>query len=325
MKFHLDIDIPELQPRIQHTSKIILIGSCFTEHISNFLSRGGFGIQQNSHGIIFNPMSVCQSLYDITSCKQYQEEDLFQLNEYWHSWFHHSDFSDLDQSVTLKKINAAILHQHEFLKETEYVIITLGSAFAYRFIEKNIIVSNNHRAPASWFEKILLDTAQMKSSLEAVMKQMQILNPALKFIFTVSPVRHIRDGVIENNRSKARLLEVVHSLHHAYYFPAYELVIDILRDYRFYDLDMVHPNYQATAYVWEKFVHHCIDPNCLPMIQQLNQLYKAKNHRPKSTRSEAHKKFMKEQLALCLQLKASYPYLNLDEEIDMFSGRSKPK
>lgn len=321
MNFQLDIAIPELQPRIPHTARVLLVGSCFTEHMSRFLGRAKFRVMQNPHGIIFNPVSVCKALEDITSNKQYTASELFFLNEYWHSWYHHSDYSDLEQESTLQRINTAIEAHHAFLVQADYVFITLGSAFAYRLKEKDILVSNNHRAPAQWFEKELLPIDTIVAQLEQSMLAMRQLNPRLRFLFTVSPVRHVRDGVIENNRSKARLLEAVHSLKDSYYFPAYELVIDILRDYRFYDLDMVHPNYQATAFVWEKFLEHCIDPACLPLLRQLDQLYKAKHHRPKSTQSEAHKKFLQEQLDLSRSLKEQYPYLDLDEEIRLFSGQ----
>ena len=318
MKFQLDIFIPDLEPRILHSSKILLIGSCFTEHMTNFLNRAGVRTMQNPHGIIFNPLSVCKALQDVVENKPYTENDLFFLNEYWHSWFHHSDFSDMEKEKALEKINTTIRMHHQFLQEADHIFITLGSSFAYKLLEKDMFVSNNHRAPAQWFEKTLLDIDLMRISLEEVMTSIRTINPSVRFVFTVSPVRHSRDGVIENNRSKARLLEVIHSLKDIYYFPSYELVIDILRDYRFYDLDMVHPNYQATAFVWEKFVTHCMDPQCIPLMKQLDQIYKAKNHISRNTESEAHKKFRSEHYELCRQLKEAYPYLDLDEEMTIF-------
>jgi hypothetical protein len=149
-------------------------------------------------------------------------------------------------------------------------------------------------------------------------EKMKVLNPNVKFVYTISPVRHSRDGVIENNRSKARLLETVHSLPNHYYFPSYELVIDILRDYRFYDIDLVHPNYPATAYVWEQFKTHCIEPSCFPIMKKLEQLHKAKNHKPKDIHSQAHQQFLKDHLQLCNELKSTFPYLQLAEEMNYF-------
>jgi hypothetical protein len=226
----------------------------------------------------------------------------------------------MDKAQALEKINSSIRKQHEFLQQTDYVFITLGSAFAYRHMAENRFISNNHRAPSQWFEKTLLDIDMIQGELKKLQDRLLAFNPRIKFVFTVSPVRHSRDGVIENNRSKARLLEAVHSLKEVYYFPAYELVIDILRDYRFYDLDMVHPNYQATAFVWEKFTTHCIDPACFPVMKQMEQIFKAKNHISKDSRSQAHQKFLQEHYDLCVSLQAEYPYLDLEEEKKWFGA-----
>lgn len=318
MKWKLDIDIPNLVKPIDYQDKIYLTGSCFTEHISRFLGNAKFPTCENSHGILFNPLSVCKGLQDIASNKKYVETELFQLDEYWHSWFHHSDFSDLKKENTLTKINETIEMHHQFLKNASRVIITLGSAFAYFHLKDGFYVSNNHRAPSQWFRKDLLSIEAITHELKATQELLKNLNPKLQFIYTISPVRHARDGVIENNRSKARLLEAVHSLEDAYYFPAYELVIDILRDYRFYDVDMVHPNYQATSYVWEQFVEHCISTETLPLLKKLEQITKAKNHKPKSTESQAHKKFMQEHFELCTLLQSQNPILDLHEELQYF-------
>jgi hypothetical protein len=273
---------------------------------------------QNSHGVLFNPLSVCKALDDLVENKKYTADDLFLLNEYYHSWFFHSDFSCLDAQESLQKINDSISAQHQFLKEADAVFITLGSSYAYYLLDENIYVNNNHRAPMNHFRKDLLSIEVMTNALIAMQEKLKAFNPKLKFVYTVSPVRHSRDGVIENNRSKARLLETVHSLPNQYYFPSYELVIDVLRDYRFYDIDLVHPNYPATAYVWEQFKIHCIEPNCFPLMKKLEQLHKAKNHKPKDTQSQAHQQFLKDHLQLCNELKTTFPYLHLEEEMNHF-------
>ena len=320
MDFLLKIDIPELTPKLKHTDKVLLIGSCFTEHIFNFLSRNKFAAMQNSHGVLFNPLSVCKALDDLVENKKYTADDLFLLNEYYHSWFFHSDFSCLDAQESLQKINDSISAQHQFLKEADAIFITLGSSYAYYLLDENIYVNNNHRAPMNHFRKDLLSIEVMTNALIAMQEKLKAFNPKLKFVYTISPVRHSRDGVIENNRSKARLLETVHSLPNQYYFPSYELVIDVLRDYRFYDIDLVHPNYPATAYVWEQFKTHCIEQNCFSLMKKLEQLHKAKNHKPKDTKSQAHQQFLKEHLQLCKELKITFPYLNLDEEMNYILG-----
>lgn len=319
--FHLPISFGNLEPSIKHTDKIMLIGSCFTEHMSKFLAKAKFNLVQNSHGILFNPISVCDALHDLCGSKEYTSTDIFQYEEYWHSWRHHSDFSDLEQEVCLNKINVNISLHRAFLRELDYIIITLGSAFGYYHLNEKMVVGNNHRAPANWFEKKLLSAQEITIALEEMQRQVLKLNPKAKFIYTISPVRHSRDGLIENNRSKARLIEAVHALQNAYYFPAYEIVIDVLRDYRFYDVDLVHPNYQATQHVWEYFVSHCIDEKCLPLMRQLEQIYKAFHHRPKDVRSQAHQKFLAEHKAICKEIINSNTYLNLTDEIAYFNSK----
>ena len=319
MQFQLPIHIPPFEPRIQHHETVMLMGSCFTEQMGQFLERAGFRVWQNAHGILFNPLSIIRALNDIISQRTYTQADLFFHNEYWHSWYHHSDFSFRNPEESLHAINTSIAHFHEALKNTSVLILTLGSAFAYRHRHNNIFVSNNHRAPHQWFEKVLLPINTIQHELQTLFNQLQQQYPKLRVICTISPVRHIRDGVIENNRSKARLLEAVHNLQNSYYFPAYELVMDILRDYRFYDTDMVHPNYTATRFVWEHFSETCIAPEAKPLMEQLEQLYKARHHKPKDHGSLAHQHFMAQQAELCNTLQSRYPYLNLSEFVQFFT------
>ena len=320
MQFQLDIHIPELEPRIQYPAKIALIGSCFTEHITQYLKRVKFPVMENPHGILFNPHSVCQSLQEVMDQRLYTESDLFYYQEYYHSWFHHSDFSALKPDEALHKINTAIQDYHVFLKDADYLFITLGSAFAYYVTEGGFLVGNNHRAPSAWFEKRMLDIPYIQQQLQELLKCLSVFNPKLNIIFTISPVRHHRDGLIENNHSKARLLEAVHHLNEVYYFPAYELLIDVLRDYRFYDADLVHPNYAATQYVWSQFVTHCLHPSCQPLMAEMDQIYKARHHKPKDTRSQAHQQFMQTHYQHCLDLKQQYPFLDLEEELHYFAS-----
>lgn len=319
MQFQLPIQIPPFEPRIQHHESVMLMGSCFTEHMAGFLQKSGFTVHQNAHGILFNPFSIIRALNDIITNRTYTQADLFFHNEYWHSWYHHSDFSFRDPQESLHAINTSIAQFHEALKNTSVLILTFGSAFAYRHREHNIFVSNNHRAPHQWFEKVLLPIDTIQHELQTLINLLQQQYPKLRIICTISPVRHIRDGVIENNRSKARLLEAVHNLQNTYYFPAYELVMDVLRDYRFFDTDMVHPNYTATRFVWEHFSETCIDPNAKPLMEQLEQLYKARFHKPKDRGSMAHQQFMAQQADLCRTLQTQYPYLQLAEFLDFFT------
>lgn len=331
MDFMLNIDLKKLPEPIAYGDKIMLMGSCFTEHIGNALADLKFDVLQNPHGILFGPDAVCKSLLSYTENKQYAETDLFCLNEVWNSWDHHSRFSNISRSEAVKVINASQQKAHSFLKEADWLIITLGSSFIYELTSVADAVSagigetvaNCHRAPANWFQKEMLEIDSIKELLEGCLNRLKAFNPALKFIFTVSPVRHIRDGVVENNRSKARLIEAVHFIcrkfESAFYFPAYELVIDVLRDYRFYDIDMVHPNYPATEFVLEKFSDTCIADASQELMKEVKQIIIARKHRPFQPETKAHQQFLSAHFDKAKKLKEKYPFLDLTEELVYFS------
>ena len=316
-------DIQPLPEPITYTDNILLIGSCFTEHISVRLQQHKFNILSNPHGILFNPFSVAYSLNSYLNGKLYKQDDLFYLNELWNSWDHHTRFSNIDINTALSSINQSQKQASRFIKKASLVIITLGSAFQYYLAENGRPVANNHRAPAQWFEKRLLAIDEIIQALDETLQKLISANPAAKVLFTISPVRHIRDGAVQNNRSKARLIEAVHTLceryDHVFYFPAYELVIDILRDYRFYDTDFVHPNYPATSYVWEQFVQYCIAAPEQGIMQQVQEIMTARNHRPRFPQTEAHQKFKRNYADKARNLANKYPFLDLSEEISYFS------
>ena len=269
MKFRSELEVKKLSPPITHKHKLFLTGSCFTENIGEKLKRYKFNILENPNGILFNPVSVSEALIDCIEKKHFTEQDLFYFNEGWHSWKHHSRYSGLTAEESLNKIKSSIERTHEFLKEADYAMITLGSAWVYTLTEKAInakqgrVAANNHKAPAEWFAKKLMTVEEVMQSMDQMIHRLRIFNKNLRIIFTISPVRHVRDGLIENNRRKAALILAIHQLvdkfDGLYYFPSYELVIDDLRDYRYYSEDLVHPNYFATQYVWEKFIDGCMD------------------------------------------------------------------
>ena len=338
MDLMVNIDIKKLPKLINYQDKILLTGSCFTEHIGNTLEDLKFSVLQNPNGILFDPVSVCKSLISYIQNKQYTEADLFELNEVWHSWQHHSRFSNINKKEGLRKINESQQRAHDFLKETGWIIITLGSSFSYRLIKTadaskappsvppgrdGNAVANCHRAPAQWFNKHLLDIDEIIFLLDNCYHHLVEFNPKLNIIFTVSPVRHIRDGVIDNNRSKARLIEAVHHVvnkfDQLYYFPAYELVIDVLRDYRFYDIDMVHPNYMATEFVLEKFAETCIDDESQQLMQEIKKITIARKHRAFQPETKSHQQFLITHFEKTKTLQEKYPFLNLKEELIYFS------
>jgi hypothetical protein len=322
MEFQLPIALGALPQPIRYGDKILLTGSCFTEHIGDALQDWKFNILQNPNGILFDAASVASGLISYIEPRMYTADDLVFLNELWQSWQHHSVFSGTDRSEVLRKINDSQRRAHAFLKEADWLIITLGSAFSYRLADGGVAVANCHRAPGKVFVKHLMTIEEIQTALDGCLYQLFCFNPKLKILFTVSPVRHIRDGVVENNRSKARLLESVHHLvgkfDRLYYFPAYELVIDVLRDYRFYDIDMVHPNYPATQFVLEKFTEYGIEAAARPLMEELRKLVMARRHRPLHPETGAHARFRREQYEKAAELARRFPFLDLSEELAFF-------
>lgn len=303
----------------------MLIGSCFTEHIGNYLEEVKFRVMQNPNGILFDPISVCNSLASYIDNKQYQEEDLFYLNEAWHSWQHHSRFSGMDKQGILDTINQSQKAAHAFLKQADWLMITLGSSFVYKLVENNQPVANCHKAPAQTFVKHLSSIEETVIALDTLVYRLFQSNPDIKVLFTISPVRHLRDGVVDNNRSKARLIEAVHHLvdkfDRLHYFPAYEIVIDVLRDYRFFDIDLAHPNYAATQFVLEKFAESCCNEETRRLMEEIKKLVIARNHKPFNPNSNQHKQFIKAQLEKTVALQRQLPFLDFEKEISYFSRK----
>ena len=331
MNFFAPINIEKLQPPIKYGDSIFLIGSCFTEHIGNALAEHKFNVLQNPNGILFDPASVCNALISYIENKPYSEEDLIYLNELWQSWQYHSRFSGINKETVLKNINEAREQAHDFLKRTDWLIITLGSSFSYVLNNNNpdakfnqLKVANCHRAPGQWFDKKMLTVEETITLLDNMYHRLRFFNPNLNTIFTISPVRHLRHGVVENNRSKARLIEAVHHIVHKFplanYFPAYELVIDVLRDYRFFDVDMAHPNYAATEFVLEKFITNCIDEPTQLLMKEVKQIAIARKHRAFHPETNAHKAFLKAHYEKAKVLNNQYPFLNMNEDMEYFSS-----
>ena len=322
MEFHLAYHPKPLAATISHDQKLLLIGSCFTEQMGNKLTQHKFQILDNPNGILFNPVSITSSVKSYISNRKYTEADLFYQNECWNSWHHHSRFSHPDKEECLTQINWSRNNAHDFLKEAGWLVLTLGSAFVYQ-LEDGSIAANCHKVSIDKFDKRLLSIEEVIENLDNMILQLLIFNPGIRIIFTISPVRHLRDGFVENNRSKAVLINAVHRIveknDRCFYFPAYELIIDDLRDYRFYAEDMVHPNYAATNYVWGKFISTCIDEPSHQLMRLINEINAARQHKPFHPSSAAHLKFLRTYLEKVKELKAKYPYLDFREEMEYFS------
>ena len=323
MNFHLEFTPKPFDIKINHQQNLLLIGSCFTEQIGIKLSNHKFSVLDNPNGILFNPTSISKSISAYIDNKQYKETDLFYQNESWNSWEHHSRFSNPDAGECLRIINESQTKAHTFLKKADWLLITLGSAFVYE-LENKEVVANCHKVPTDKFSKRLLSANEVFNDLQKMIEKAATFNSSLKIIFTISPVRHLRDGFIENNRSKATLIQAAHQLvdknSNCFYFPAYELIIDDLRDYRFFAEDMVHPNYAATNYVWEKFIATCIDESSQQLMKEIAVIVAAKNHKPFNPTSEQHKKFLQINSEKVKKLQQQFTYLNLKEEADYFKS-----
>jgi hypothetical protein len=322
MEFFLPFQIPPYPFSLSYKDKILLVGSCFSEDIGNKMLNLKFDVLQNPNGILYDPQSIADAVFTYVENKIYNEGDLFELDGLWHSWKHHSAFSGINKNEVLQKINASQSSTHAFLKEAKFVIITLGTAFHYRLKNNNEPVGNCHKAPASFFTKQLVSIDDIRTALLSATTALEVFNPGLKIIFTVSPVKHVRDGVVENNHSKARLIEVSHFLceqkPNVFYFPSYELVTDVLRDYRFYKNDLVHPNETAVNFVFDKFCDSFLDGESKKTMEEIKKILLSVNHKPFLKESDAHQKFVLAQIKNLDKIENDFPYINLSKEKNYF-------
>ncbi len=333
MKFHYEFDVKKLQQQINHQHKLLLVGSCFTENIGEKLQKHKFTVLENPHGILFNPVSVAEAVTQYVEHTVYTTDKLFQYNEAWHSWQHHSRFSGLDAEQCLAKINTSNAQAHAYLKEADYLLITLGSSWVYTLTEKAVnakqgsVAANNHKAPADWFYRRLMSVEEALGVLDNMLHRLFLFNSKLQIIFTISPVRHLREGVVDNNRSKAVLIQAVHHLvekfNKLYYFPAYELVMDDLRDYRFYAEDLVHPNYHATQYVWEKFTAACMSNETRALMKEIAEINIACQHKPFNAHTVQHRKFLHTYAEKVEELQRRFPFLDMTDELQYFQSSAR--
>ncbi|MFP5470507.1 MAG: GSCFA domain-containing protein [Bacteroidia bacterium] len=295
MNFRINVNIPNYPFQISHQSALLNVGSCFTESIGTKFSNVGFNTRINPFGILFNPVSIANCLDKIASNTRYFVEDLIEVNGLFYSFDHHGKVYDASKEKLLEKINQSINDAHNFLKSADVLIITLGAAWVYTFNETQQIVANCHKIPNNKFSKRLLTIDEVVDSLSASIENIKQLNPNIHLLFTVSPVRHWKDGAHENSLSKSVLHLSVKSLcekYNAHYFPAYELVIDELRDYRFYNEDMLHPNDVAIKYVWQKFKDAFFDENTKTLSDRVEQFRLMEQHRTLKPNSKEEQLFL---------------------------------
>lgn len=320
MKFRTEIFPEKPDFSINHSDKIITFGSCFAQNIAEKFKLAKFQIMGNPFGVLFNPVSIYNSIKLLADEKIFTGNDLFYFQDEYHSFYHHSDFSHSNPFVCLEKINNTLTKTKTFISNADYVIITYGTAYIYNHKIKEITVSNCHKIPSNHFEKIMLTFQQTENIINNTISLLKNLNPKLKIIFTVSPVRHWKDGAVENQRSKATLLLAISKIlgNGISYFPSYEILMDDLRDYRFYNEDLLHPNELAIDYVWTKFSETCFSETCLKLLPVIEKINTAYNHRPRNTESAQHKTFAEKILKQIENIQKEIPYTDFQKEKEYF-------
>lgn len=316
MQFTTQIPIQIGSPQLDYKSRVVSLGSCFAVNMGQKLDYFKFRNTTNPFGILFHPLAIEKFIDVAVNQKHFTELDVFYHNERWHCFDAHSDLSSPDKNTLLHNLNQAVSSTLDQLKNATHVIITLGTAWVYRNLETNNLVANCHKVPQKEFSKELLTPDAIYQSLQNIIALIAKVNNTATVVFTLSPVRHIKDGFIENQRSKAHLITALHTILQsdscllpAAYFPAYEIMMDELRDYRFYTEDLVHPSLTAINYIWERFVYAWVNPDAQPDMKEADAIQKSLQHRPYNPDGGQYLEF-KEKLAIRIaRLQARHPHI----------------
>ncbi len=304
--------------QIDYHSKIMLLGSCFVQNIGDKLEYFKFHNFINPFGILFHPKAIETLIANAVNDKEYTQEDIFFHNERWHCFDAHSKLSDSSKDSLIEELNKQIRLTTQQLNDSTHIIITLGTAWVYKFLENNQTVANCHKVPQRLFKKELLSIGEIASSLENIERQIRYINPNVQIIYTVSPVRHLKDGFIENSLSKSHLITAIHQFinqkstivnHQSFYFPSYEIMMDELRDYRFYAEDMIHPNNTAINYIWKKFQQVWISSEAIKTMDDVDTIQKGMLHKPFNQNSKLHQQFLQDLESKKTQIKKEFPHI----------------
>ncbi len=317
MKLQTNIKL-EKQPhhQIDYSSKLMLLGSCFSENIGGKFEYLKFQSEINPFGILFHPVALENLITRSINQDFYTEDELIYHNEIWSCFDAHSKLNSVLKDDLLSKLNEQIKLMHQQINASTHIIITLGTAWVYRYITTDRIVANCHKIPQKQFQKELLSINDIVASLENIIALIRSVNPKVNFIFTVSPVRHLKDGFVENNRSKSHLLSAIHQTveprKQLFYFPSYEILMDELRDYRYYNQDMIHPNKVAVEYIWEKFKAVWLTEDAIDISQKVANIQTKKAHRPFNPNSDAHQKFLANLQLEIEDIQKEFPHINFN-------------
>lgn len=322
MKFRTELEVPPFPFQINYDSEIVLLGSCFAENVGELLSKYKFSAVINPHGILFNPFSLNEVLKRAITGSPIESEYLVQSYNQWYSYLHHSDLLGRSEEALVDNIKRADHLLLDKIEKANCVFISLGTAWVYELKDSGKIVANCHKKPAQEFRKQLLTSHEVIGALNDTVALLHNTNPQLKVIFTVSPVRHIKDGIVENSRSKALLVSMVYECieeqKQCFYFPSYELLMDDLRDYRFYAEDLIHPSTKAISYVWEKFSQGFFSANTVSLNKSIGKMVSAMEHRFRAPSEDTVVPFAQQHLQQCEVLEEQIGKTLLKVEIDYF-------
>ena len=314
MQFRTQIPIVKSGHAIDYDAKVVSLGSCFAVNMAEKLDYFKFRNSCNPFGILFHPVAIEKLVRYAVLGKLFTAEDIFFHNERWHCYDAHSDLSKANQQELLENLNSIVQNLKKQLVESSHIIITYGTSWIYRFVESDAIVANCHKVPQKQFTKEILSIAKIQESIAATVELVQSINQKVTFIFTVSPVRHIKDGFVENQLSKAHLISALHASldfkqSDLNYFPSYEIMMDELRDYRFYNEDMLHPSAIAVNYIWDCFKEAHIASSAFETMEQVSTIQKSLQHRSFNPTSESHQKFEANLRAKIAKVVSQYSFM----------------
>lgn len=315
MKLQTKIPIPKQSRNlIDYNSKLLLLGSCFSDKIGRKLAQFKFQSLQNPFGILFHSKAIENLIINAINKETYTDKHLTFKNERWHCFDAHSSLSSADKNEVLESLNSSISTTNNYIKEATHIIITLGTSWVYRLIETDKIVANCHKIAQKKFSKEVLSVDEITESLEATIALIKSVNKDINVLFTVSPVRHLKDGFVENSKSKSHLITAIHNVmdirKNIYYFPSYEIMMDELRDYRFYAEDMIHPNKTAVNYIWDKFIDTWFSEESKSIMKEIDTIQKGILHKPFNHESEQHQKFLQTLEQKKSSLQKRLPFIN---------------
>lgn len=318
MQLRTKIPLKKEYDLIDYNSNIILFGSCFSENIGNKLSYYKFSNLVNPFGILYHPIAIENLILNSINEKQFNDNDSFYFNARWHSYETHSVLSASTKTELLTTLNEKVKITLEQLLKASHIIITLGTSWVYRLIETDSIVANCHKIPQKKFSKELLGINDITESLEASISLIRSIKKDVSIIFTVSPIRHLKNGFVENKLSKSYLLSAVHQVINPkdkiHYFPSYEIMMDELRDYRFYAEDMIHPNNTAIQYIWDKFQTAWMSNSTAKIMTEVDSIQKSLAHKPFNFESEQHQEFLKKIDSKIKNIELKVPQINFERK-----------